>query len=144
MALARASEAGLDLVEISPEADPPVCKILDYGKYKYEEQKKAAEARKHQKVVEIKEIKMRPKHRRSRLRREDARHQALHRGGRQGQGHRALPRPRDGAPGVAAGRSCSACHKADIEPVTKVESEPRMEGRQNGHGAGPALTASPH
>jgi translation initiation factor IF-3 len=59
-ALHLAEEAGLDLVEISPNADPPVCKILDYGKYKYELQKKAAEARKKQKVIEIKEIKLRP------------------------------------------------------------------------------------
>ena len=59
-ALVRATEAGLDLVEISPDANPPVAKILDYGKYKYQEQKKAAEARKKQKIVEIKEIKMRP------------------------------------------------------------------------------------
>lgn len=55
-----AEEVGLDLVEISPNAEPPVCKILDAGKYKYELQKKAAEARKKQKVVEIKEIKIRP------------------------------------------------------------------------------------
>ena len=59
-ALDRASEAGLDLVEISPNASPPVCKILDYGKYKFQAQKKAAEARKKQKVVEVKEIKFRP------------------------------------------------------------------------------------
>lgn len=59
-ALARASDAGLDLVEISPNTNPPVCKILDYGKYKYQAQKKAAEARKKQRTVEIKEIKMRP------------------------------------------------------------------------------------
>jgi translation initiation factor IF-3 len=59
-ALIRAFDAGLDLVEISPNAVPPVCKILDYGKYKYEQQKKANEARKKQKVVEIKEIKVRP------------------------------------------------------------------------------------
>ena len=56
----RADAAGLDLVEVSPNADPPVCKILDYGKFKFQEQKKAAEARKKQKVIEIKEIKMRP------------------------------------------------------------------------------------
>ena len=56
-----AEEANLDLVEISPDAKPPVCKILDYGKFKFQEQKKAAEARKKQKVIEIKEIKMRPK-----------------------------------------------------------------------------------
>ena len=55
-----AFEAGLDLVEVSPNADPPVCKVLDYGKYKYEAQKKANEARKKQKIIEIKEIKMRP------------------------------------------------------------------------------------
>ena len=55
-----AEEAGLDLCEISPTAQPPVAKILDYGKYKYEAQKKAAEARKKQKVIEIKEIKLRP------------------------------------------------------------------------------------
>ena len=59
-ALERAREAGLDLVEVSPDANPPVAKILDYGKFKYQEQKKAAEARKRQKVVEVKEIKMRP------------------------------------------------------------------------------------
>jgi len=59
-ALAIAEEAGLDLVEIVPNATPPVCKILDYGKFRFLEQKKAAEARKKQKVVEIKEIKLRP------------------------------------------------------------------------------------
>jgi len=59
-AIKMAQDAGLDLVEISPNSDPPVCKILDFGKFKYEEQKKANVARKKQKVIEIKEIKMRP------------------------------------------------------------------------------------
>ncbi len=59
-ALQLAEEAALDLVEIVPTAEPPVCKILDYGKFRFLEQKKAAEARKRQKVVEIKEIKLRP------------------------------------------------------------------------------------
>jgi translation initiation factor IF-3 len=59
-ALRLAEEAGLDLVEVSPNAEPPVCKILDFGKYKYEQQKKAAEARKKQKVVDVKEVKIRP------------------------------------------------------------------------------------
>lgn len=59
-ALERAYSTGLDLVEVSPNADPPVCKILDYGKYKFEEQKKRAEIRKKQKVIEIKEIQLRP------------------------------------------------------------------------------------
>jgi len=59
-AMALAEEKGLDVVEVSPDAKPPVVKLMDYGKYKYEQQKKAAEARKRQKVIEIKEIKMRP------------------------------------------------------------------------------------
>ena len=59
-AIEMALEVGLDLVEVSPTAAPPVCKILDYGKFKYEAQKKANEARKKQKVIEVKEIKMRP------------------------------------------------------------------------------------
>src|SRR5690606_10747533 len=59
-AVALAEEVGLDLVEVSPHANPPVCKILDYGKFKYQEQKKASEARKKQKTIDIKEVKMRP------------------------------------------------------------------------------------
>jgi translation initiation factor IF-3 len=59
-AMALAAEAGLDLVEIAPDSDPPVAKIMDYGKYKYAEQKKANLARKKQKVIDIKEIKIRP------------------------------------------------------------------------------------
>lgn len=59
-ALRRAEAVGLDLVEVSPQTNPPVCKILDYGRFKYEDQKKKAEARKKQKIIEIKEIKMRP------------------------------------------------------------------------------------
>lgn len=59
-ALNMAEEVGLDLVEISPNAEPPVCKIMDFGKYKYEQQKKESEARKKQKTIEVKEIKFRP------------------------------------------------------------------------------------
>ncbi len=59
-ALEMAESIGLDLVEVSPNAKPPVCKILDYGKFKFEAQKKAAKAKKKQKVIEIKEIKFRP------------------------------------------------------------------------------------
>jgi translation initiation factor IF-3 len=58
--MALAAEAGLDLVEISPNAVPPVCKIMDFGKFKYEQQKREADARKKQKIIEIKEIKFRP------------------------------------------------------------------------------------
>ena len=60
-AMRMADEEGLDLVEIAPSADPPVCKIMDYGKYKYEMEQKAKKARKHQTRIEIKEIKFRPK-----------------------------------------------------------------------------------
>jgi len=59
-ALAKAEDAGLDLLEVQPNAEPPVCKIIDYGKYRYELQKKANAARKKQKIVELKELKMRP------------------------------------------------------------------------------------
>lgn len=59
-ALDRAADVGLDLVEVAPNADPPVCKFLDFGKFKYEAQKKKSEARKKQKIIDVKEIKMRP------------------------------------------------------------------------------------
>ena len=59
-AISKAEEFGLDLVEVQPNVEPPVCKILDYGKYKYEAQKRANEARKKQKILEVKEIKLRP------------------------------------------------------------------------------------
>ena len=59
-AMSRAEETCFDLVEISPNADPPVCKLLDFGKFKYEQQKKKNEARKKQKIIEVKEIKLRP------------------------------------------------------------------------------------
>ena len=59
-AISKAEDVGLDLVEVQPNVDPPVCKILDYGKYKYEAQKRANEARKKQKIIEVKEIKLRP------------------------------------------------------------------------------------
>jgi translation initiation factor IF-3 len=60
-ALAIAHELGLDLVEINPKADPPVCRIMDFGKFKYEQKKQTAAAKKKQKIIEIKEVKMRPK-----------------------------------------------------------------------------------
>ncbi|MGR3650300.1 MAG: translation initiation factor IF-3, partial [Roseovarius sp.] len=59
-AIEMAEEVGLDLVEISPNATPPVCKIMDFGKFKYEQQKREAEARKKQKTIEVKEVKFRP------------------------------------------------------------------------------------
>ena len=114
-ALTMASDAGLDLVEIAPNADPPVCKILDFGKYKYEEQKKKNEARKKQKIIEVKEIKMRSMVKfieegdkvkvTMRFRGRELAHQEL--------GMDVLVRVRD-----------------DLDEIAKVEQMPRMEGRQ--------------
>ncbi len=127
-ALARAVAAGLDLVEISPDASPPVTKVLDYGKYKYQEQKKAAEARKRQKIVEIKEIKMRPSIDDHDY---DVKMRSMRRFFDDGDKVKVTLRFR--------GRELSHQElgwqvlqrvKADTEPLAKVESEPRMEGRQ--------------
>jgi translation initiation factor IF-3 len=127
-ALKRAGEAGLDLVEISPDANPPVAKILDFGKYKYQEQKKAAEARKRQKVVEIKEIKMRPSIDDHDY---DVKMRSIKRFFGDGDKVKVTLRFR--------GRELSHQEigwqvlqrvKADTEAIAKVESEPRMEGRQ--------------
>ena len=127
-ALAMAEEEGLDLVEVSPHVSPPVCKILDYGKLKYQEQKKASEARKRQKTVDVKEIKMRPnidKHDYDvkmssvtkfigegdkvkvtmRFRGREMAHQEL--------GMQVLTRVRD-----------------EVDEIAKVEASPKLEGRQ--------------
>ena len=104
-ALRKAQEKGLDLVEVNPKAEPPVCKILDYGKYKYDEKKKAAEARRKQSVVEIKEIKLRPKTDDHDLEFKARAAQHFLEAGSQGEVHGALPRPRDHPP---SGRARSA------------------------------------
>ena len=127
-AIAEADAQGLDLVEVSPNTDPPVCKILDYGKFKYEAQKKKNEAKKKQKIIEVKEIKLRPnidehdyqvKMRNvqkfldegdkvkvtMRFRGQEMAHQEL--------GVNVLNRVRD-----------------DTEDVAKIEAFPKLEGRQ--------------
>jgi len=127
-ALQAAADAGLDLVEVAANADPPVCKILDYGRFKYEAQKKKSEARKKQKVIEVKEIKLRPgidqhdyeiKMRSARrfieegdkvkvtlrFRGREMAHQDL--------GMKVLERVRE-----------------DLDEIAKVEQFPKMEGRQ--------------
>ncbi len=127
-ALAKAVEAGLDLVEISPDANPPVAKILDYGKYKYQEQKKAAEARKKQKVVEIKEIKMRPSIDDHDY---DVKMRAIRRFFDEGDKVKVTLRFRGRELAhQELGWQVLQRVKADTEPISKVESEPRMEGRQ--------------
>jgi len=127
-ALAQAVEAGLDLVEVSPDANPPVAKILDYGKFKYQEQKKAAEARKRQKVVEIKEIKMRPSIDDHDY---DVKLRAIRRFFEDGDKVKVTLRFRGREMAhQQLGWEVLQRVKAETEPIAKVESEPRMEGRQ--------------
>jgi translation initiation factor IF-3 len=127
-ALAAAQEAGLDLVEISPNAAPPIVKILDYGKYKYQEQKKAAEARKKQKVVEVKELKYRPMIDDHDY---DVKMRAIRRFFEEGDKVKVTLRFRGRELAhQELGWQVLQRVKADVEPISKVESEPRMEGRQ--------------
>ena len=111
-ALQRAMDVGLDLVEVSPNADPPVCKIIDHGKLKYQEQKKRNEARKKQKTIDVKEIKLRPNIDDGdkvkvtlRFRGREMAHQDL--------GAQVLERVR-----------------TELDEIAKVEQMPKMEGRQ--------------
>jgi translation initiation factor IF-3 len=127
-ALRKADEAGLDLVEISPNADPPVCKILDIGKYKYEEQKRKNEARKKQKVIEVKEIKLRPNIDDHDY---DVKMRAMKRFLEEGDKVKVTLRFRGREMAhMELGHRLLARVKADFENEAKVEMEPRTEGRQ--------------
>ena len=124
----RANEAGLDLVEISPDAQPPVCKIMDYGKFKFEQQKKAAEARKKQKTVEIKEIKMRPAIDEHDY---DVKMRAIKRFFDDGDKVKVTLRFRGREMAhQQLGMAVLQRVKGELEEIAKVESEPRLEGRQ--------------
>ncbi len=127
-ALEAAEEAGLDLVEIVPNADPPVVKILDYGKYKFQEQKKKNEARKRQKVVEIKEIKLRPQ---IDVHDYEVKAKAMHRFFEEGDKVKVTMRFRGREMAhPELGMRLLQQVKADFDNVAKVEHEPKMEGRQ--------------
>jgi translation initiation factor IF-3 len=127
-AMDRAVNAGLDLVEISPDAEPPVCKIMDYGKFKFEQQKKAAEARKKQKIVEIKEIKMRPAIDDPDY---DVKMRAIKRFFDEGDKVKVTLRFRGREMAhQELGMAVLQRVKAELESIAKVESEPRLEGRQ--------------
>ena len=127
-ALAAAQEAGLDLVEISPNAAPPIVKILDYGKYKYQEQKKAAEARKKQKVVEVKELKYRPMIDDHDY---DVKMRAMARFFEEGDKVKITLRFRGREMAhQELGTRLLARVKEDTAKMAKVEMEPRFEGRQ--------------
>jgi translation initiation factor IF-3 len=127
-AMEAAEEAGLDLVEIVPNANPPVCKILDYGKFKFQEQKKKNEARKRQKVVELKEIKLRPN---IDIHDYEVKAKAMTRFFEEGDKVKVTLRFR-GREMAHPELGMKLLHKvkADFDEVAKVEYEPRMEGRQ--------------
>jgi translation initiation factor IF-3 len=127
-ALIMAEEAGLDLVEISPNASPPVCKILDFGKFKYELQKKENEARKKQKVIEVKEIKLRPG-----IDEHDyqVKMRSVHRFLEEGDKVKVTMRFR-GREMVhqELGMKVLDRVRAELDALAKVEQWPRLEGRQ--------------
>ena len=127
-ALEAAEEAGLDLVEVSPNSDPPVCKILDYGKYKFEEQKKKGVARKRQKLIEIKEIKLRPN---IDTHDYDVKARAMHRFFEEGDKVKVTLRFR-GREMAHQDLGYKLLERVKSETLTmaKVEAEPSMEGRQ--------------
>ena len=127
-AIEQAAEAGLDLVEVSPNADPPVCKFLDIGKYKYEAQKKANAARESQKTQEIKEIKMRPNIDDHDY---DTKMKAIHKF--IGEGDKVKVTLRFRGRELSHGQLGMNLLKRvqeDSAELAKVESYPRMEGRQ--------------
>ena len=127
-AMEAAQEAGLDLVEIVPTADPPVCKILDYGKFKFQEQKRKNEARKKQKVVEVKEIKLRPQ---IDTHDYDVKVRAMHGFFEEGDKVKVTLRFRGRELAhPELGMKLLQRVKADFDEVAKVEYEPRMEGKQ--------------
>ena len=127
-AIMMAEEANLDLVETSPDAKPPVCKIRDYGKFKFQEQKKAAEARKKQKVIEIKEIKMRPMIDDHDY---DVKLKAIKRFFEDGDKVKITLRFRGREMAhQELGQQLLDRVKKDTVDIAKVESEPRFEGRQ--------------
>ncbi|MEM6852724.1 MAG: translation initiation factor IF-3, partial [Pseudomonadota bacterium] len=127
-AIELAASVGLDLVEVSPNADPPVCKLMDYGKYKYQQQKKKNEARKKQKIVEIKEIKMRPNIDQHDY---DVKAKAMRRFFEDGDKVKVTLRFR-GREMAHQDRGADLLKRvqADFEEWAKVEAFPRLEGRQ--------------
>jgi translation initiation factor IF-3 len=127
-ALAMASDVGLDLVEVAPNADPPVCKILDFGKFKYEEQKKKNEARKKQKIIEVKEIKLRPSIDHHDY---DVKMRSMVKFIEEGDKVKVTMRFRGRELAhQELGMDVLVRVKDDLDEIAKVEQMPRMEGRQ--------------
>lgn len=127
-AIELAGQAELDLVEISPNSDPPVCKILDYGKYKYEEQKRKNEARKKQKTIEVKEIKFRPNIDQHDY---DVKMRSMHKFIDEGDKVKVTLRFRGREMAhQELGLEVLQRVRQDMEEKAKVEQHPSMEGRQ--------------
>jgi translation initiation factor IF-3 len=127
-ALKLAEEAGLDLVEVSPNTSPPVCKLLDFGKYKYQAQKKAAEARKKQKTIDIKEIKMRPT---IDTHDYEVKMRSIRRFFEEGDKVKVTLRFRGREMAhQEIGIQLLAKMQKDVESLAKVEQAPKLEGRQ--------------
>jgi translation initiation factor IF-3 len=127
-AMDMAAEVGLDLVEISPGANPPVCKIMDFGRFKYEQQKKAVEAKKKQKIIEIKEVKFRPN---IDTHDYDVKMRSVTKF--LGEGDKVKVTLRFRGREMAhqeLGRDLLQRISGDIEEIGKIESMPKMEGRQ--------------
>ena len=123
-----AVEQGLDLVEISPNNNPPICKILDFGKYKYQSQKKAAEARKKQKTQDVKEIKMRPN---IDTHDYDVKMRSIEKFLGAGDKVKITLRFRGREMAhLELGMDLLKRVREDIEDIAKVEAEPKLEGRQ--------------
>ena len=127
-AIKKAFELGLDLVEVSPNASPPVCKIIDYGKYKYQVQKKQAEAKKKQKTFEVKEVKLRPGIEDNDY---EVKLRSIHRFLKDGDKVKITLRFR-GREMAYHQRGMDILKKLEtaIEPLAKVEQVPKLEGRQ--------------
>ena len=135
-AMELAEEAGLDLVEISPNASPPVCKIMDYGKFKYEQQKRESEARKKQKIIEVKEIKFRPN---TDTHDYDVKLRNVKRFLEDGDKVKVTLRFRGREMAHQnLGRELLERVADDVEGLGKVENMPKMEGRQMVMMIGPA------
>ena len=130
-----AAEIGLDLVEVSPNATPPVCKILDFGKFKYEEQKRKNEARKKQKVIEVKEIKLRPG---IDIHDYEVKMRAVHRFLEEGDKVKVTMRfrgPRDGAPGTGRESAGPGPGRSGRDCQGRILAEARRPPDDHGGGA---------
>jgi len=127
-AIAAAEDAGLDLVEVSPNATPPVCKILDFGKFKYEERKRKHDARKKQRIIEVKEIKMRPG---IDIHDYEVKMRSIHRFIEEGDKVKVTMRFRGREMAhQELGLKVLDRVRGDMDEKVKIEQHPRLEGRQ--------------